>query len=97
MPYDKDRDPMHGYAVSAISPGRIMELVTPDDDEDFDVYAKALRVETEGTIAFLPVQNADADVVTLNVTAGEVLDFVQVRRVLDTGTTADMVIWAIRG
>lgn len=92
--YDRTKDPLATYAPSAISPGRKMFAVTPSNTEDLAIYAKALRIEGEGTLKFLPVDNDDADVVTLAVTAGEVLDFVQVRRVISTGTTATS-IWAI--
>lgn len=92
--YDKTKDPLYSYAPSAISPGRKMYLVTPNDTTDLPIYAKSLRIEGEGNIKFLPVDNDDADVVTLAVTAGEVLDFVQVRRVIATATTATS-IWAI--
>jgi hypothetical protein len=94
MAYDKTKDPLYATAATAISPGRRMAAVTPSDSEDLAAYAKSLRIETAGTLKFIPVENDDEDVVTLEVTAGEVLDFVQVRRVMATGTTAED-IWAI--
>lgn len=86
--YDKSKDPLYALAGTAISTGRKMAAVTPSDSTDLPTYAKALYVQTGGIIKFLPVENEDADVITLTVADKTVIDFVQVRRVIATDATA---------
>jgi hypothetical protein len=95
MPYDKTKDPLYALAATAISTGRKMAAVTPSDATDLTIYAKSLYVQTGGVIKFLPVENDDADVIPLTVADKTVIDFVQVRRVVSTGTTASGIfaIW----
>ena len=58
--------------------------VTPSDDDDLEVSARALRIGTGGT---LRITTAKGNVRNTNVDDGEVL-LVQVTRVHATGTTA---------
>lgn len=55
-------------------------LVVPDDAEDLPIIAKALYIETAGTLKCLPVDNADGAFLTVPVEAG-VFSMWLVRRV----------------
>jgi len=62
--------------------------VTPSDTEDLPFLARALYVQTDGTVAVM----ARGGSVTYNVVAGQVLP-IRAVRVMATGTTADVVAW----
>ena len=84
MVYDPTKDPKPNNAFVF---GRKARAVTPHDDNDLDPYAKIV-VLTAGTLVVLPMQNDDGDTITFGeLPVGYVVPF-DVRRVLDTGTTA---------
>lgn len=90
MPYDPTKDPFASHSSGSSTTGRRGAEITPDDDNDLATYAKALWVVADGNLEFLPVENADADVLgPYAVTAGQIIPF-QTRRVLE-GTTATVV------
>lgn len=68
--------------------GRKGAQVEPSDGADLDTVAKGLYVLAGGTVAFVPVDNADGEViVTGELPAGVIVPY-YVRRVRSTGTTA---------
>ncbi len=90
MPYDKTKDPSFGETGATV-PAKSAYVVTPHDANDLPRYPKALRVGGAGNLKFLPSRNADADPITIPVSAGEVVP-VQARRVFATGTTATSIL-----
>lgn len=82
-------DAYRTHAPTAASPARMAATVTPDDGADLSPWAKALYVGTAGDLTVIPAGGMVA--VTLkNHPLGYVA--VQVRRVLQTGTTADDIV-----
>ena len=80
-------DAFSTHAPTPGAPARVAKTVTPDDDTDLIPYAKALYVGTAGDLSLIPAGGAVA--VTLkNHPVGYVA--VQARRVLATGTMAEM-------
>lgn len=76
-------------------PARHAASVSPSDTVDLAVASKCLYVGGAGDLAMIMVDDADSQSVTLKaVPVGTVLN-VQVRRVLNTGTTATniVVLW----
>lgn len=95
MPYDKDKDPMHGLAQTPSTPARRAVAVTPDDNTDLSIYAKALFVGVGGDIVAIPAGNADNEAVTFkNCASGSVLP-VMIRRVKNSSTTATTPKWCV--
>lgn len=89
MPYDQTADP-HAYSTPGIHGfGRIGAPVTPSDGTDLARYARIVLLET-GNVSVLPVKNADGvPIAFTGLPAGYVVPFF-VRRVLATGTNADV-------
>lgn len=68
--------------------GRRGSEVTPNDSADLATVAKAITVLQAGTLAIVPVDNEDGDVITYDsVPVGFTPPYI-VRRVMATGTTA---------
>ncbi|PBB85730.1 hypothetical protein [Mesorhizobium sp. WSM3876] len=81
-------DPYKDNMIGPEGLGRSGRLVTPSDDEDLPVVAKSLFVGAAGDISFIPALNEDEDVITVaDAPVGLIVPY-QVRRVMDTGTTA---------
>ncbi|MBU1346641.1 MAG: hypothetical protein KKA16_06775 [Alphaproteobacteria bacterium] len=75
------------FAPSPAAPARRIQAVTPADDADLPMLAKALFIGTAGDLKIVPVASPDGEPVTLkNHPTGYVA--VQTRRVWATGTTA---------
>lgn len=89
MPQDTTKNV---YPTSLTGQCRRVAAVTPSDTEDLPNYAKALLIGGAGALKILPLANDDAAPITINVTAGEVFSFCQVRRVFATGTSATAVL-----
>lgn len=67
--------------------------VTPSDSADLTSVCRALYVGVGGDVAVI---TAGGDTVTLkNVSSGQILDFVRVKRVLSTGTAATNIIGVV--
>jgi hypothetical protein len=91
MPYTPSSDPFATNSSSPTTPARRAAAVTPSDSADLAIYAKALWIGGAGSVAIIPVGNADGDsVVIAGCPAGALLP-IQVRRVLTTGTTATAI------
>jgi len=90
MPYDPNRDPTNGY-TSPITLCRKQEVVTPADATDLQVYARFIEVTGAGNLVYLPVENDDADTVTVTGAPVGWRSSCAVRRVLSTGTSATVV------
>lgn len=91
MSYNPAKDQNGGNSGLVASQARAAFAVTPNDDDDFDLYAKGLYIGAAGDVAIIPVTNDDNDVVILyNHPIGYVP--IQVRRVLATGTSADSIV-----
>lgn len=68
--------------------GRKGKQITPVDGADMETVAKGLYVLVGGTVAFIPADNEDDEILTTDeLPAGAIVPY-YVRRVLDTGTTA---------
>lgn len=68
--------------------GRRGAEVEPSDTADLTNVAKAITVLTAGTLAFIPADNANDEIITYDeVTVGFIPPYL-VRRVMETGTTA---------
>lgn len=80
------------YPTSLTGQCRRAAAVTPSDTQDLTNYAKALLIGGAGTLKVIPVGNADDAPITVDVTAGQVFSFCQVRRVFATGTSATSII-----
>ncbi len=84
-------------STSPAHPARSAVSVQPDDNNDLAEEAKALRVWNPGSVAasvrVLPV-DAEAGPVSLAVPPGLTIEPLMVRRVLQTGTDAVLVIHA---
>ncbi len=84
-------DAYAAFTPSPSAPARRIQAVTPDDDGDLPVLAKALFLGTPGDVRLVPVASADGAPVTLkNHPVGYVA--VQTRRVMATGTTATQIV-----
>lgn len=76
---------------TAIAPAANIVVVTPDDDTDLAKFTKGVICGVSGT---LKVDTVDGQTVTLPasvVVAGQLLP-IRVKRIHDTGTTADAII-----
>ncbi len=91
MPADPARDPFHATVPSAAAPPRRAEAVTPSDTTDLTYYAKGLYVGQAGDVTVLMTAAPDGAAVTFKAHPIGYLP-VQVRRVLETGTTAAFVL-----
>ena len=84
-------DTYAAFASSPSVPARRLQAVTPTDDADLPVAAKALFIGAAGDLKIVPVASEDGAAVTLkNHPAGYVA--VQTRRVVATGTTATHIV-----
>lgn len=84
-------DAYAAFSPSPSAPARRIQAVTPDDETDLPMTAKALFVGSPGDVRLVPVASADGEPVTLkNHPVGYVA--VQTRRVAATGTTADHIV-----
>lgn len=89
--YDPARDQNVPTSTEVMSQARGAVEVTPDDDNDLEIYAKALYIGSAGSVAVIPVNNDDDQVVIFeNHPVGYMP--VQVRRVMDTDTTASGIV-----
>ena len=102
MPYDHASDRFHGSSASPSAPARACVAVTPSDDDNLAIYAKALRIYVPAdisggvaTVVVTPLLAAtDADTVTLSVPPGVAIEPLAARRVWATGTSAGIEIHA---
>lgn len=70
--------------------GRKGAQITPADGADMATVAKGLYVLAGGTVAFIPVDNEDDEILTTaDLPAGAIVPY-YVRRVLSTGTSATL-------
>lgn len=86
------------YVATNVSPssGPITKklLITPSDTEDImqsigdTRVPRCIEVATPGTVAYVPVENDEAEVFTDTIAAAPTIIPVAVRRVMETGTTA---------
>jgi len=84
-------DPFYNYPYWMGTPARNGGAVTPADDADLDVYAKALYIGTAGDLTVTLTNMADETSVTfVDHPAGYAP--LQVKRVWDTGTDADDIV-----
>lgn len=90
MPFNPRLDPTNG-ARERLGLGRKARVVTPSDTDDLEPYARAIEVVTAGNLVFLPMENDDADTITVTAAPVGYRTSVAVRRVLATGTTAAVV------
>ncbi len=85
---DKDKWPKNA-GVSGF--GRKFVVITASDSADLTVFPKAITVIGAGTLAIVPVDNADDEILTYpSVPVGFTPPFI-VRRVMNTGTSATVV------
>lgn len=84
MSFDRDLKAYGGWESVRASFSYAAQI-TPDDNADLAMPVRALRAETDGTVAVL-MPGIDA-AVTLNFKAGETR-MLYVTRVLEAGTTA---------
>lgn len=80
-----------GTQFRRMAPGSQMRLITPNDAEDNCPENSTLYIGVGGDLVILPEGNEDNDVQKITVTDGQEIDFVTVRRVLSTETTADQI------
>lgn len=91
MPYDASRDPFRSRAVDLSHPGRRVVAITPSDIEDLPIYARSLYIGKAGDLFVIPIENEDDTPVPYrNRPIGEAP--VGVRRVFQTGTTAEFIL-----
>lgn len=77
------------YKDSGSNPAVMSSVVTPNDSNDLDPYARALRIGGAGNVT---IQNARGEsVLFANVQDGETLPCM-VKRVMVTGTTATNIV-----
>lgn len=81
-------DPYETYGVSLTSPARDLVPVTPDDDADLAIVAKALLIHEAGDVEI--VTDKGETRVIEDCLAGEVLT-VRVRRVKAANTTSTKI------
>lgn len=84
-----EQDPYAQRSTDVASQARALVAVTPDDDNDLTVDAKALYIGTGGDLTIIPINN-DTPVTLANHPIGYCP--VQVRRVMETGTDADDIV-----
>lgn len=85
-------DPFSSYADTAPTLGRKARNVTPSgSDVDLDPIPKTVLCATDGTFAYVPLENDDADVVSLDVTAG----YVAVHRPRRIKSTTTCTVWTV--
>jgi hypothetical protein len=82
-------DPFASNASGLTSPATEHYVIVPNDDEDLPVRPRAIYVDGAGTAA---LQDANGQVVSYNLTAGQVLT-IRPTRVLEEGTTAELIAW----
>lgn len=85
-------DPYSSYADTAPTLGRKARDVTPDgEDVDLDPIPKTILCTTDGTLTYVPLENTDAEVVSLEVTAG----YVAVHRPRRIKSTTTCTVWTV--
>jgi hypothetical protein len=101
MSYDATKDPFHHTNASPMTPAVDCVAVTPSDTADIEPYPKALRVYVPtavvggvGTVKVTPKHASDAATVTLAFPPGVFQVPLGVRRVWETGTSANIEIHA---
>jgi len=82
-------DPFDTDYVNLTSPAVAHYTITPSDTADLPVRPRAIYVNGAGIAA---LQDNDGEVVSYDVQAGAVLTL-RPKRVLATGTTAQLVAW----
>ncbi len=89
--YDASKDQNVPTSTEVMSQARGAAEVTPDDDNDLPIYAKALYIGVAGDLAIIPVTNDDDQVIIFpNHPVGYCP--VQVRRVMQTDTSAEGIV-----
>lgn len=73
------------------TPSLQCDLIKPSDKDDLPWVCKCLLIEANGNISFLPVDNADGDVVTITRKQGDVFKEVLIRRIMKTNTTCTRI------
>lgn len=82
-------DPFDSDYVNLTSPAVSHYPIVPDDAEDLPVRPRAIFVNVSGTAV---LQDKNGVTVSYDLTAGAVLSM-RPRRVMATGTTAQLVAW----
>jgi hypothetical protein len=101
MSYDATKDPFRDTSTSPDAPAVDCIAVAPSDGSDIEPYPKALRVYVPatvsggvGTVKLTPKRASDAATITLKFPPGVYQIPLSVRRVWQTGTSADVEIHA---
>jgi hypothetical protein len=84
--------PRPGEATSDITSIKNAAACTPSDDTDLVNPTRALYVGGTGDVTVIFVGGKDADTVTLTDLAAGIWHPMQVRRILQTGTTATDIV-----
>lgn len=85
-------DPHLDEMDTATNLGRKARNVTPSgSDVDLDPIPKTVLCTTDGTLAYVPVDNADGDVVSLSVSAG----FIPPHRPRRIKSTTTCAVWTV--
>lgn len=91
--YNPAKDPYAQRSVAVDSYARMAMAVTTNDAADLPTYAKALWIGGAGNVVVIPMNAVDdANTVTFTAVPAGTLLPVQVRRVLNTGTTATLIV-----
>lgn len=83
------RDDYSSYAHNLTAPATASEAILPDDEADLAYATRAIYVGQGGDVS---VQLVSGDMVTLANAQSGTLYPMRVRRVLATGTTADLLV-----
>ncbi|MFG1188605.1 spike base protein, RCAP_Rcc01079 family [Xanthobacter flavus] len=85
-------DPYVSEADTSAHLGRKARNVTPSGaDVDLDPIPKTVLCTTDGTLAYVPVDNADGEVVSLVVSAG----YVALHRPRRIKSTTTCIVWTV--
>lgn len=85
-------DPHADEIDTATNLGRRARNVTPSgSDVDMDPIPKTILCTTDGTLAYVPVDNADGEVVSLSVSAG----YVAVHRPRRIKAATTCTVWTV--
>lgn len=80
----------NGIAIGQLSGGTKQFVVTPNDNADLAVTARALYVGVGGDVAFIAFNDSSAQT-WVGVTAGTIIPM-YVKRVMSTNTTATSIL-----
>lgn len=91
MPYNATSNPYRDLIARPDAPATRAVAITTHNTNDLDTYVKAFRCNTGGTVSFIPARNADSEIITIDVVAGEIVP-IMTRRIRTTGTTATGIV-----